>query len=118
MADYGAVLTGRVIALSLDEDTELPRDSEYRRQLVHARVEVLNVWKGPRQAEILVETNFFSFACGFPFKLGERYLIYASGQTEPYHLDLCSPTKLLSAAMKETKGLDQKVGKSVRQPSN
>ena len=116
--EYGAVLAGNVIALRLDEDKSLPSNSAHRRHLVHAKIQVLGAWKGPRQAEVTVETDYFSGMCGYPFKLGESYLIYASGGTEPYRVDVCSPTKPLAAATTEAKDLDERVAKRFQPPSN
>jgi len=111
-ADYGAVLAGRVIALSLDEKKSGANSAEHGRHLVHARIQVLATWKGARQSEVRLETDYLSGMCGFPFKLGESYLIYARGDAEPYHVDLCSPTKPLATANSEEKDLDAHVRKS------
>jgi hypothetical protein len=116
--EYGAVFAGNVIALRLDEDKSLPGNAEHRRHLVHAKIQVLGAWKGSRQAEVTVETDYFSGTCGYPFKLGESYLIYARGATEPYHVDFCSPTKPLATATAEATDLDERVAKRFRPPSN
>jgi hypothetical protein len=36
--------------------------------------------------------------CGYPFKEGQEYLVYAYGKEEPFKVDLCSQTKVLSEA--------------------
>ena len=36
--------------------------------------------------------------CGYPFKEGQEYLVYAYGKGEPFKVDLCSGTKPLSKA--------------------
>jgi hypothetical protein len=105
------VLAGRVIALSLDENKPVANTADHGRHLVHARIQVLDIWKGARQSEVRLETDYLSGMCGFPFKLGESYLIYARGDAEPYHVDLCSPTKPLATANSEEKDLDAHVGK-------
>jgi hypothetical protein len=36
--------------------------------------------------------------CGYPFKEGQEYLVYAYGKEEPFKEDLCSETRQLSKA--------------------
>ena len=36
--------------------------------------------------------------CGYAFKEGQEYLVYAYGKEEPYKVSLCSETRLLSRA--------------------
>jgi hypothetical protein len=55
------------------------------------------VWKGPEQETLEVSTPVSGSACGYPFKEGQEYLVYADGKQE-LKVDLCSETKLLSKA--------------------
>lgn len=58
-------------------------------------------WKGVKQNRVVVATRGNEGTCGFPFKVGERYLIYANGSREGdprVETGLCSGTMSLSQA--------------------
>jgi hypothetical protein len=59
---------------------------------------VFEVWKGPQRETLEVRTRMDPVFCGYPFKEGQEYLVYAYGKEEPFNTDLCSQTKLLSKA--------------------
>lgn len=60
---------------------------------------VHKTWKGVMQPRVVVVTSNNAGTCGFPFKLGEQYLVYAyePGQA-PLRTGLCSGTASLSSA--------------------
>jgi hypothetical protein len=62
-----------------------------------ATLRVSEVWKGPEQETLEVSTPVSGSACGYPFKEGQEYLVYADGKQE-LKVDLCSETKPLSKA--------------------
>lgn len=43
--------------------------------------EVTNIWKGARQSQIIITTGQGGGDCGFDFKEGEEYLVYANEST-------------------------------------
>lgn len=53
--------------------------------MVGVRIRVSRAWKGVTSAEALVRTN--SLMCGLGFRVGERWLVFASGQ--PLQAGLC-----------------------------
>jgi hypothetical protein len=59
---------------------------------------VSEAWKGPQQDTLEVSTPRDGATCGYAFKEGQEYLVYASGKEEPFEVDLCSGTKPLSDA--------------------
>lgn len=61
-----------------------------------ANLRVSEVWKGPEQGTLEVNTDDPAF-CGTPFKEGQEYLVYAFGKEEPFKVD-DSATKPLSKA--------------------
>ena len=87
-----AVFTGRVLEINEPSDTNF--------LLVKIRVE--SNWKGEERAEIVIVTGKGDGDCGFPFKVGESYLIYAY-QIRNGHLstNICQRTALLHDAEKD-----------------
>jgi hypothetical protein len=84
LADSSAVFAGEVI------------DIEKGPQVSSVTFEVSKVWKG-RQREIrTVSTPSYGAACGYPFKEGKEYLVYAWGKKMEVYL--CGRTTLLSKA--------------------
>jgi hypothetical protein len=59
---------------------------------------VSEVWKGPQQETLEVRTQTDPALCGYPFKEGQEYLVYAHGKEEPFNTHVCSETRLLSKA--------------------
>ena len=62
-----------------------------------ATMRVSEVWKGPKQETLEVRTPVSGMSCGYPFKEGQKYLVYAYGKQD-LKVDLCSGTKPLSKA--------------------
>ncbi|KGP72767.1 hypothetical protein [Pontibacillus yanchengensis] len=61
-----AVFTGEVI------------DIEKKSRSRKVTFEVSNTWKGVTKSEIVITTGLNSADCGFPFEVGESYLLYAN----------------------------------------
>ncbi len=59
---------------------------------------VSEVWKGPQRDTLEVSTPRDGATCGYNFKEGQEYLVYAYGKEQPFKVDLCSETRLLSRA--------------------
>ncbi len=66
---------------------------------------VSHVWKGPSAATLRLHTSTSESSCGFTFREGEKYLVYAwwNGQLST---GLCSGTKPLSQAQSDIYWLD------------
>ena len=91
-----AVFIGRVIEIKRRKET----DDLFRS--VEVVFEVTKVWKGIAARNITVYTSPDSAACGFNFKKGESYLVYASGTDDDrLHASICSRTARLKNARKD-----------------
>jgi hypothetical protein len=57
---------------------------------------VAEVWKGPEQETLEVRTPRYGMSCGYSFKEGREYLVYAEGKK--MNVTYCGRTTLLSKA--------------------
>jgi hypothetical protein len=55
-------------------------------------------WKGPEGGMLEVKTPVAGMSCGYPFKEGQEYLVYASEGQQGLKVYLCGETKRLSKA--------------------
>ncbi|MCM3597706.1 hypothetical protein M4D55_18215 [Metabacillus idriensis] len=63
-----------------------------------ALIEVNQIWKGPSQSQLIIETERDSAGCGFDFIEGQTYLIYAYGEKNTLETGLCERTALVTDA--------------------
>ena len=71
-------------------------------------IQVQNSWKGKLPKTVTVFTGAQTSMCGFPFKKGESYLIYADGEKlKDLSVTLCSRTTSLSDATEDIEMLDK-----------
>lgn len=69
--------------------------------------EVDKVWKGVNDQRVSVFTSSQSAACGYGFKEGRAYLVYAyGGADERLKTGICSRTRRLKDARKDSEELD------------
>ena len=103
LSDSEAVFAGEVVDF---EDSPLPTTTMEGTMVTimggsggtaTATLRVSEVWKGPEQEILEVSTPVFGASCGYPFKEGQEYLVYAS-EGQGLEVVLCSETKLLSKA--------------------
>ena len=85
-----AVFAGKVIEIT-EGESSMPA-SGVKELAVKFRVE--KSWKLIRDDEITVFTVNTSNLCGLPFRVGERYLVYAHGGKK-LSTDICTRTALL-----------------------
>ena len=91
VADSEAVFSGEVV------DFEKGADSMFGpTETVSFRVS--EVWKGPQRETLEVSTPTQGSACGYAFKEGQEYLVYAYTGKQGLETDLCSSNKPLSKA--------------------
>jgi hypothetical protein len=81
-----AVFSGRVL-----EITKQPQNF-----YVSVRLLIKDSWKGNSPKEITITTGIGNGDCGYPFEVGESYLIYASGDENRLSTHICQRTKNLS----------------------
>lgn len=56
------------------------------------------VWKGPQRETLEVSTPRDGMSCGYPFKEGQEYLVYAYTGKQGLEVDLCNGTQRLTEA--------------------
>ena len=99
--DAGAVFSGKVV--SIESDSDLPN----KRYASKVKIEVDSLWKGDLSETVIVQTGIGGGDCGFPFEVGESYLIYAYGSAKDNSLGtgICSRTQRLAQAAEDLKVL-------------
>ena len=75
---------------------------------VEVRFDVSEVWKGPKNKSLEVETARSSASCGYNFEQGKEYLVYANETDSGLNVSLCSRTNLASQVEEDI----NKLGKS------
>lgn len=68
------------------------------------------VWKGSKLHEYVVSTPKDSGGCGYPFKEGKRYIVYADVEGTQASTDLCTRTRRASGADKDREKLNDMFG--------
>jgi hypothetical protein len=61
-------------------------------------IAVVEAFAGVKGEEVTVRTPTDTAACGYPFEIGQTYLIYATATQGGYSVSLCSRTRRISAA--------------------
>ncbi len=59
---------------------------------------VTTVWKGELNETAFITTNYHGATCGYPFRIGEEYIVYADGRNGVLRVGLCSRTRPVSSA--------------------
>lgn len=89
IASAGAIFEGVVDSIEVDASGDA--------RVV--RFAVTQAWRGVASEHVEVRTSIAESACGYPFEVGQAYLVYASGTTtEGYRVSLCSRTRAMDAA--------------------
>ena len=86
-----AVFSGRVTAIEKEVATRRHPGT------ATATLRVSQLWKGPERATLEVSTPSYDAACGYTFKEGQEYLVYAYGKQD-LGVDACGGTVPLSYA--------------------
>lgn len=101
-----AVFAGRVVSVR-DTVLDEPDFPEWPRRVVTLRVD--RAWKGVEAETVTVLTGMGGGDCGFPFRVGETYLVYArrGGRdgTGPLATGICGRTALFAHADKDLREL-------------
>ena len=79
-----AVFSGRVVTIK-----KAPGMTE------RVTFQVLKRWKGPRKRQIVLINSTDPEACGMVFKKGQKYLVYALGESSKLRSSLCTRTAFL-----------------------
>ena len=93
-----AVFYGKAIEVKRQTVKDESLGTNYQYLRVKFKVEMS--WKGQTTREIIVRTAGNSAACGFLFKAGQRYLVYAHRSGNGLQTTNCSRTSALNADAK------------------
>ncbi len=110
-----AVFAGRVTNI------EKPFISTSSLDPITATFDVSQVWKGDITQTVAIRTAQDSASCGYPFELGQEYIVYAWADPDhPGELNtgLCSRTNLLFQAQEDVQALGQSLQPAVDEPEN
>lgn len=88
-----SVFVGRVVQMSVEPRVE----GNYRYEVRVCRFQIIEAFRGigDQKKEFTVVTRMSGTACGFPFELGERYLVYASIYHGEMETSVCRRTRAL-----------------------
>lgn len=94
-----AVFVGEVLSISLTNGSiPLANNQSIPIQQRRVHVRVTEPFSGVGATEVDVETGMGGGDCGYAFRVGEIYLIFASSRDSKLSTGICSPTKPLSVA--------------------
>jgi hypothetical protein len=94
LAESKAVFAGKVVQIYETKIEEPGLGKRPKRAVVFA---VEGTWKGVDETHVVVYTGFHEADCGYPFKMGQKYLVYAYGESHLF-ASICSLTKPLAEA--------------------
>jgi hypothetical protein len=99
LKDAQFVFSGQVI--DIESNTGLTN----KRYALKVKIKVDKFWKGGSPETFIVQTGAGGGDCGFPFELGESYLIYAYGSAKDDSIGtgICSRTKNIAQADEDLK---------------
>jgi hypothetical protein len=94
---------------SFEEDLRKWQEGPGYGYVVHFKV--ARWWKGGHETQTVVRTGFDQGDCGYPFKGGEEYVVYARrnprGEALEPIADICTKTSEAAQAMKDVARLDE-----------
>jgi len=99
-----AVFTGTVKSLSVISVERGDRTFTYGTQQLVVRLQIADIFRGELVgSEVEVITGMGGGDCGYDFKRGKQYLVYASKFENHLHTGICTRTRLLSEASDDLK---------------
>ena len=102
MANSDAVFAGKVVRIDTQEGAITSSADP-----IKITFEVSRVWKGEQNSAIALATARDSASCGYPFMVGEEYLVYANSSETGLTTGLCSRTMPLSTAGEDLDALGE-----------
>lgn len=93
IAEAPTAFVGRAMRLTIAYRPFEGRENSYR-EVVECEFSVSAMLKGDLNAKtILILTSSSGTACGFPFKIGDEYLVYARSGKKELETDVCTRTR-------------------------
>lgn len=99
-----AVFSGKVLEITEGEPSPLLAELK----MLTVKFRVKKSWKLVRTDEVIVSTVSINSLCGFPFKAGESYLVYARGGGNQFITDICTRTVQLPGTKEDLEYLRRK----------
>jgi len=96
LAESSAVFSGEAVEVEEGPSIKMMGISGLRSSRVTLRTS--EVWKGPQRETLEVSTPRDGMSCGYPFKEGQEYLVYANTGKQGLEAYLCTETKPLEKA--------------------
>lgn len=81
-----AVFSGEVIQINQKPNTAF----------IKVKFRVEKSWKNASEKELML-TTAYSETCGYKFKVKEKYLVYAQGESDNLEASICSRTSILKS---------------------
>jgi len=111
MNESAAVFIGRVSAIRYVDSTLLKEEIISSSDRIIVSFDVEKIWKGEKKPTLNVETGVTTKTCGYPFKVGESYLVYTFYQlggsdSTTLLTSLCSRTRPLADATEDIEELN------------
>ena len=111
LADAAAVFTGKVTDIRLVDSTLLKEEVISSSDRIMVSFDVDKVWKGQQKKSLVVETGVTTKTCGYPFVVGESYLVYTFYQiggsdSTTLLTSQCTRTRLLANAAEDIEELN------------
>jgi hypothetical protein len=66
---------------------------------------VFEIWKGPLENPMIIQTARDSATCGYNFEVGQDYLVYAHGNGSNLQTNICTRTTLLVNANEDLQAI-------------
>jgi len=101
LATADAVFSGRAIA-AFDGN---PGPVISSADPIRVTFQVREVWKGPQQPTLTVQSMRNDASCGFSFKLGKDYIVYAESRNGTLDTNICTRTNRITEAELDLKEL-------------
>ncbi len=97
-----AVFSGKVVDVNIPSGIFISSGD-----LAKVTFEVSKIWKGSDYKTLVLTTARGGASCGYSFRKGEEYLVYAHGAENELQVSLCSRTKPLSEAGEDLTNLSK-----------
>ena len=101
-----AVFLGTVVSVA--SSSRLPRSLDTRElsaslfgDMLDVKLSVQEAYKGVSSKEVVVSTNRAESACGFPFKTGQQYVVYANEHEGKLFTSICQRTLPVKSVEKD-----------------
>jgi len=100
LEEANAVFAGKVIDIDTPNGISIGGADPVR-----VIFEVSEIWKGSDFKTVTITTARDSTSCGYPFRKGEEYIVYAYSEGGELSTNLCSRTNLLANAKEDLEEL-------------